>query len=147
LLAVAGLETDARGLARLRILERDLRNVKRRFRTLEATLRVGLRGLAVPRRDVDAGDDHLAVLRHGLRHFAVLALVLAGQDDDAVAFLNLLRGHGYSTSGARLMIFICFFARSSRTTGPKIRVPIGSWLLLTSTAAFESNRMVEPSGR
>jgi hypothetical protein len=27
------------------------------------------------------------------------------------------------------------------------RVPIGSWLLLTSTAAFESKRMVEPSAR
>src|SRR5687768_11150224 len=45
------------------------------------------------------------------------------------------------------MIFMCFLARSSRTTGPKIRVPIGSWLLLTSTAAFESKRIVDPSGR
>src|SRR6476660_332131 len=45
------------------------------------------------------------------------------------------------------MIFMCFLALSSRTTGPKMRVPIGSALLLTSTAAFESKRMVEPSGR
>src|SRR3954454_9990464 len=96
--------------------------------------------------DVDSRHDHLAFLRHRLDDFAGAALVLAGQDDDAIAFLDLLRGH-HSTSGARLMIFICFFARSSRTTGPKIRVPIGSWLLLTSTAALESNRMVEPSGR
>src|SRR6478609_3545086 len=45
------------------------------------------------------------------------------------------------------MIFICFLARSSRTTWPKIRVPIGSSFLVTSTAAFESKRITEPSGR
>src|SRR3954469_7567377 len=146
LLAVAHLEADARRLARLRVFDRDLRDVERRLRALQPALRAGLARLAVPRDDVDAGDHHLAVLRHGPGHFAVLALVLAGQDHDAVALLDLLR-HGYSTSGARLMIFICFFARSSRTTGPKIRVPIGSWLLLTRTAAFESKRIVEPSGR
>ena len=72
---------------------------------------------------------HLAVLRHRLRHLAVPALVLAGQDDDLVALLDLRGGH-YSTSGARLMIFMCFFARSSRTTGPKIRVPIGSCVVV-----------------
>src|SRR6476661_4027243 len=96
--------------------------------------------------DVDARHDHLAILGHRLDDFTRAALVLAGQDDDGVAFLDLLRGH-YSTSGARLMIFMCFFARSSRTTGPKMRVPIGSSFLLTSTAAFESKRITEPSGR
>ena len=45
------------------------------------------------------------------------------------------------------MIFIWFLARSSRGTGPKIRVPIGSPWLLISTAALESKRMVEPSLR
>jgi hypothetical protein len=52
------------------------------------------------------------------------ALVLAGQDDDAVALLDL--GGHYSTSGASEMIFMWFLARSSRGTGPKIRVPTGS---------------------
>ena len=42
---------------------------------------------------------------------------------------------------------MCLRARSSRTTGPKIRVPIGSSFLLTSTAALESKRITEPSGR
>ena len=32
----------------------------------------------------------------------------------------------YRTSGARDTIFMCFFALSSRVTGPKIRVPTGS---------------------
>src|SRR5690349_10421428 len=146
LLAVALLEADPRGLARLRILDRDLRNVQRRLGTDDAALRTRLRRLGVTGMDVDAGNQHLAVLRHHPGDLAVAALVLAGQDDDLVALLDLRSGH-YRTSGARLMIFICFLARSSRTTGPKIRVPIGSWLLFTSTAAFESKRMVEPSGR
>src|SRR5229473_8253586 len=45
------------------------------------------------------------------------------------------------------MIFIWFLARSSRVTGPKMRVPIGSFWALISTAALPSNRISEPSGR
>src|SRR5580698_2810663 len=45
------------------------------------------------------------------------------------------------------MIFMNFFARSSRTTGPKIRVPIGSICLLISTAALRSKRIALPSAR
>ena len=40
-----------------------------------------------------------------------------------------------------------FLARSSRATGPKMRVPIGSLSLLSSTAELSSNRMYDPSGR
>jgi hypothetical protein len=46
-----------------------------------------------------------------------LALVLAGEHDDLVALLEF-RSH-HSTSGASEMIFMKFFARSSRTTGPE----------------------------
>src|SRR6476659_3826197 len=97
--------------------------------------------------DVHARHDDLALLGHRADDFTRLALVLAGQDDDLVALADLCSGHGYRTSGARLMIFMCFLARSSRTTGPKIRVPIGSSFLLTSTAALLSKRITEPSGR
>ena len=45
------------------------------------------------------------------------------------------------------MIFMNFFARSSRATGPKIRVPIGSSSLLIKTAELPSNLMKLPSGR
>src|SRR4029077_16623966 len=102
--------------------------------------------LAMAGMDVDAVDQHLIILRHHLQDRAGTALVLAGQHDDPVTLPDSGSAH-YSTSGARLMIFICFLARSSRTTGPKMRVPIGSALLLTSTAALASQRMVEPSGR
>src|SRR6478672_413281 len=147
LLAVALLEADAGRFAGLGVGNRDLRHVQRRFLALNAALRIELGRLAMARVDIHARHDNLGFLRHRTDDFARLALVLAGQDDDLIALADLRSGHGYSTSGARLMIFMCFFARSSRTTGPKIRVPIGSSFLLTSTAAFESKRITEPSGR
>ena len=45
------------------------------------------------------------------------------------------------------MIFMNCVVRSSRVTGPKMRVPIGSSLLVSSTAALPSKRINEPSGR
>ncbi len=53
----------------------------------------------------------------------------------------------HSTSGANEMIFMYFLSRSSRPTGPKMRVPRGSPSPLSSTAAFSSNLMYEPSAR
>src|SRR6185369_8371473 len=52
-----------------------------------------------------------------------------------------------STSGASEMIFMNCAVRSSRVTGPKMRVPIGSSLFVSSTAALPSKRISEPSGR
>jgi hypothetical protein len=45
------------------------------------------------------------------------------------------------------MIFMNFLARSSRATGPKMRVPIGSFSLVMSTAELPSKRMKLPSAR
>src|SRR5690606_25643429 len=78
-------------------------------------------------------------------HAALLAPVTAGDDDDEVALLDLR--HGQITSGASEMIFMNFLSRSSRPTGPKIRVPRGSPSDFRITAAFSSNLMYEPSGR
>ncbi|SKX90016.1 Uncharacterised protein [Mycobacteroides abscessus subsp. massiliense] len=47
----------------------------------------------------------------------------------------------YSTSGASETIFMNFLSRSSRPTGPKMRVPRGSLSALMMTAAFSSNLM------
>src|SRR6202040_1087143 len=68
-----------------------------------------------------------------------------GEDDDLVALADF-RGH-HNTSGASEMIFMWFLARSSRGTGPKMRVPTGSICGLINTAALRSNRMIEPSAR
>src|SRR6202051_2747347 len=94
---------------------------------------------------VHAGDKCPIFLRHDLHDLALLALVAAGRDNHAIALLDL-RWH-HSTSGASEMIFIWFLARSSRVTGPKMRVPIGSFWALTSTAALPSKRISDPSGR
>src|SRR5207248_1331440 len=72
---------------------------------------------------------------------AGLPLLLAGEDEDHVPLLDPGGALHHSTSGAREMIFMNFFARSSRATGPKMRVPIGSPSLLTITALLLSNLM------
>src|SRR4051794_3391585 len=94
---------------------------------------------------VQALHDDAVVLGEDLQDRALAALVLAGEDHDAVPLPDL-RSH-HSTSGASEMIFMWFLARSSRGTGPKIRVPTGSDWLLIRTAALRSNRMTEPSAR
>ena len=53
----------------------------------------------------------------------------------------------YKTSGAREIIFMNRFVRSSRVTGPKIRVPMGSRRAFNRTAALPSKRISEPSLR
>ena len=82
---------------------------------------------------------------------AALALVAAGDDDDVVALLDLAHRcrspAAYSTSGASDTIFMNRSVRSSRVTGPKMRVPIGSSLGLSSTAALVSKRISAPSAR
>src|SRR5258708_33034670 len=145
-LTVALLEPDPARCPSLGVGNRDLRHMQRCFLALDPALRIELGRLAVACVNIDPRHDHLAFLRHRLDDLTGASLVLAGQDNDLVAFLDLLGGH-HSTSGARLMIFMCFFARSSRTTGPKIRVPIGSSFFLTSTAALLSKQITDPSGR
>src|SRR5690348_12602182 len=102
-------------------------------------------------------DQHLLGLRVGRDDPALGALVLAGQHQDRVALLDLhrrslgaagaavrlaaLRRHGHNTSGASEMIRMNRLSRSSRPTGPKMRVPRGSPLSRMITAAFSSKRM------
>ena len=83
-------------------------------------------------------------LAKDLQHLSDFAFVLAGDHHHLVVFMNTKLFHSlgsYSTSGARDTIFMKLRARSSRATGPKIRVPTGSPCLVRSTAAFVSNLM------
>src|SRR5690606_41054859 len=98
------------------------------------------------RDQVDDLDHHAVLSRQRSDDAALGALVLAGDDRDQVTLLDVVLRH-YSTSGASEMMRMNFLSRSSRPTGPKIRVPRGSPLSLMITAAFSSNRMYEPSGR
>src|SRR4029450_12006475 len=102
--------------------------------------------LLVALHHVHALHQRAVLLRHHRQHLAAPATVAPRQDLDAVTLPDLRR-HAQSTSGAKLMIFMYRFARSSRTTGPKMRVPIGSPRFLISTAALLSKRMAEPSTR
>src|SRR6266478_3219556 len=124
--------------------DRDVGQVDRRLlRDDTALLRLGL--LLVALDEIDAADQRLVVVGTHLENLAGAALVAAVQHDDLVALADL--GSHHSTSGASEMIFMWFLARSSRGTGPKMRVPTGSDWLLISTAALRSKRMTEPSAR
>ena len=84
-----------------------------------------LRGLPLVALDhVDAAHERAALRPGAPRSPRRTALVAAGDHDDLVALPDFRRHH--STSGASEMIFMWFLARSSRGTGPKMRVPTGS---------------------
>src|SRR5215471_5692272 len=101
---------------------------------------LGRVGPHVPLDHVDALDDDAARSREDLDDLALTAAVLARDHDDLVVLLQLRMSH-HSTSGASEMIFMNFFSRNSRATGPKTRVPTGSPSLEISTAALSSKRM------
>src|SRR5690606_28480562 len=82
-----------------------------------------------------------------LAYGATFTLVSTGNDDDFIAFHNLSHRYPYRTSGASDTMRMNCFSRSSRPTGPKIRVPRGAFCALISTAALSSNLMWLPSGR
>src|SRR5436309_11119397 len=101
----------------------------------------------MPARDVDALHDGALLGREDAQHLALLALIAAADDDDVVILFDLQLRHRHSTSGASETIFIKRRALSSRVTGPKMRVPIGSPWRLISTAALRSKRIALPSSR
>src|ERR1039457_4576512 len=107
--------------------------------------------------------DHHDVLHQDLagppvhaQDAAALTLVAAGDhlhgvflpqiDANRLSQLSFCDCHQI-TSGASETIFMNFFSRSSRATGPKTRVPTGSPTSVINTAAFESKRMYVPSLR
>src|SRR5450756_1594983 len=127
--------------------EHHVRRVDGRLALDHATLRVLLRvRLGVLLHDVEPLEHDTAMLDVDADHLGGLADFLAADDLHLVAFLDLHLAH-HNTSGASDTIFMKFFSRSSRATGPKIRVPRGLFWLSISTAAFSSNAMYVPSLR
>src|SRR6516162_10545705 len=92
-------------------------------------------------------DQYLFLLRQHLQHLAVGPTVVAGNYLDVIPFLDVKFRSVHNTSGASEMIFMKFFSRSSRATGPKIRVPRGFKSLSIMTIALLSKRRLEPSSR
>src|SRR4029078_7424134 len=91
-------------------------------------------------------DDDLPVVRARVDDPALLAAILAREHLDPVSLVHLHR-HVKRTSGASETIFMKFFSRSSRATGPKMRVPRGLFWPSMITAAFSSNAISVPSSR
>src|SRR5690242_12376303 len=141
------LAAHAFALAGGEVVQHDIGNVDRGLALDYAARLLCLRvrfGVALDH--VDVLHEHAVAVDAG--DLAVLALVLARDHEHRVAFADTIHdGFPYSTSGASDTIFMKRSLRNSRVTGPKMRVPIGSSLLLSSTAALSSKRISEPSGR
>src|ERR1017187_1075374 len=106
-------------------LEHQVRDVYGALALDDGALRVLLVLLHVALHHGDALDAGAALRREDLEDLALLSPVGAGDDDDGVAPFDVESLHGQRTSGASEMIFMKFFERSSRATGPKMRVPLG----------------------
>src|SRR3954449_2337014 len=149
-LAVGGHgRADPGRLLLLGVQQRHVGDVDRALALDDARLGVGVqrRRALVALDDVQPRDlDALPGLL-GAQDLAGLALVLAADDDHLVVAADAhLVGH-QSTSGASEMIFMKPPSRSSRATGPKMRVPRGLFWASMITAAFSSKAMYVPSSR
>src|SRR5205823_5436282 len=121
-LGAVGLDLVAHACGLALVHEHHVAGVDRHVAVDDAAGLVGLARLAVLLGRVDAVDEEAVARRQHLHHFALPALVLAGDDNDGVALPEL---HGHSTSGASDTMRMNFLSRSSRPTGPKMRVPRG----------------------
>src|SRR5437867_5708195 len=144
LLAVGGRRrAEPRRLLGPGVDQRHVGDVDRPLALDHPGLRVGVqRGRAlVALDDVQALDVDAPLGRLDAQHAAGLALVLAADHDDLVVTPDLQLDRHQSTSGASEMIFMKPPSRSSRATGPKMRVPRGLFCASMITAAFSSKAM------
>src|SRR6185503_14290993 len=101
---------------------------------------------------VDLFHEHAALVGEDAQNLAargrlVLGRLVPALDDlDEITAAHMCVSH-QMTSGASEMILVYCRSRSSRATGPKIRVPTGFSSGLMSTTALRSKRMYEPSLR
>src|SRR2546425_10446207 len=106
----------------------------------DAALAQPLGGALVPLDPVDLFDQDPALLRQHAQHLAALAALPAGDDRDRIPPTDVGASHQI-TSGASEMILVNCRSRSSRATGPKMRVPTGFSSGLMSTTAFRSKQI------
>src|SRR5581483_2067634 len=124
-LAAVGVELVAHpSRMALRTDQRDVRRVDRHVAIDDAALHRGPGRLLVLLGDVHAVDDHLVLVGQDAGDVAFLAAVLAGEHAYAVALLDSESAH-HNTSGASETMRMNRLSRSSRPTGPKMRVPRG----------------------
>src|SRR5213593_1236557 len=119
---------------------------QRAFALDDAALPQLLRRPLVLLHHVELLDEHPPVGRQHAQHLPALAPLPSGDHRHRVSASYVDLTH-QMTSGASEMIFVNCRSRSSRATGPKIRVPTGFSSGLMSTTALRSKRMYEPSLR
>src|SRR6266850_1233263 len=141
-LAAVGEDLDAgtRGLVAPRADDEHVGEGQRPLPLDDAALPQLLRGTLVLLDHVDVLHEHTSFFGNDAQHLAALAPFLAGDDADRIAATNVNALH-QMTSGAREMILVNCRSRSSRATGPKMRVPTGFSSALISTTALRSKRM------
>src|SRR5262249_31102399 len=135
-------DADARAALHALVVEQHVRDVDRRLLLDDAALHALLARLGVTLDEVHLLDHHALLLLVHRQHLADAPGVVSGDHLHHVALADPNRHQ--MTSGASEMIFMNAFSRSSRATGPKMRVPRGSLSSLISTTAFSSNRMYQP---
>src|SRR4051812_44190709 len=142
---VVAADADARRLVVLRVHDGHVGDVDRALLLDHAH-----RGVGPARRRAHVALDHVdtldvdpIALGLGADDLARASFVLAGDDDHGVVGADL----HHSTSGASETIFMNPPSRSSRATGPKMRVPRGLLAASMITAAFSSKAMYVPSSR
>src|SRR5690606_14004313 len=118
------LRAHAGGLARRRVEEHHVGGVDRGLEGDDPPLGVDRGGLAVALAEVDPLDHHAVRLAVHADDAPLLAALVAAQDADDVALADVALRHQI-TSGASETIFMKRFSRSSRPTGPKMRVARG----------------------
>src|SRR4051812_27972481 len=136
---VVTAHADARRLVVLGIHDRHVGDVDPSLALDDADLgvRVGRVRALMALDHVQALDEDLPGLAVDPQDLARLALVLARDHDDLVVGAD----PHHSTSGASETIFMKPPSRSSRATGPKMRVPRGLFCASMITAAFSSKAM------
>src|SRR5262245_40598204 len=140
------LDAGPRGLVAAGADEQYVGQRQRALALDDAALPQLLRGPLVLLDHVDLLDHHAGLVAQHPEHLAPLAALAARDDRHRIASPDVRTRH-QMTSGASEMIFVNWRSRSSRATGPKMRVPTGFSSGLIRTTALRSKRMYDPSRR
>src|ERR1700755_574833 len=97
--------------------------------------------------DADTLDQDPLLLRKHFQNFSGRTLEVTRDHFHMISLFDVKFEPIHNTSGASETIFMKLRSRSSRATGPKIRVPRGFKSLSMITIALLSKRSSEPSSR
>src|SRR5258705_428698 len=140
------LDPAARGLVATAAHHQHVGEGQRALALDDAALPQLLRRPLVLLHHVELLDQHPPGGRQHPQHLPALAALPTGNDRHRVAASHVHLKH-QMTSGASEMILVNCRSRSSRATGPKMRVPTGFSSGLIRTTALRSKRMYDPSRR